>query len=113
MSIAHTIVWRYGMGSNGFVGDYEVLTGSWAFRKTASADHLSDRVKEKLNDETHQILQACMQEVEALLRKEDALLERFAAELVKKNELEYDEIEAVFAEYGKQRVVPPTASSPA
>ena len=113
MSIAHTMVWRYGMGSNGFVGDYEVLTGSWAFRKAASADHLSDRVKEKLNDETHQILQACMQEVEALLRKEDVLLERFAAELVKKNELEYDEIEAVFAEYGKQRVVPPTASSPA
>ena len=39
-------------------------------------------------------------------------LERFASELVKKNELEYDEIEAIFVEYGKQRVVPPTAPNP-
>jgi cell division protease FtsH len=106
MSIAHQMVWRYGMGTNGFVGDFELLTGSWQFRGGASGDHLSDRVKEKLNDETNQILQACTKEVEELLRREDALLERFKDELLKKNELEYEEIEAIFAEHGKQRPQP-------
>jgi cell division protease FtsH len=105
MTTAHHMVWSLGMGSNGFVGDYELLTGSWVFRGGASGDHLSDRVKEKLNDETHQILQACLKESEELLRREDALLERFKDELLKKNELEYDEIEAIFAEYGKQRPI--------
>lgn len=115
MGVAHTMVWQYGMGTNGFVGDYELLAGSWSFRRTASGDHLSDRVKEQLNNETHTILQQCLQEVEALLCKEDALLERFKDELLKKNELEYDEIEAIFSEYGKQRpfpaLAPPTGSS--
>jgi cell division protease FtsH len=111
---AHHMVWSLGMGSNGFVGDYELLIGSWAFRRGATGDHLSDRVKEKLNEETHRILQTCITEVEALLRQEDVLLERFKDELLKKNELEYDEIEAIFTEYGKQRSFPapsPTSSS--
>ncbi|MBI3323812.1 MAG: AAA family ATPase [Candidatus Omnitrophica bacterium] len=103
MRTAHHMVWSLGMGSNGFVGDYEVLTGSWVFRQGSSGDHLSDRVKEKLNDETHHILQSCMKDVEVLLQREDTLLERFKDELLKKNELEYDEIEAIFTEYGKQR----------
>ncbi len=114
MAIAHTMVWQYGMGSNGFVGDYELLAGSWSFRKSASGDHLSDTTKEKLNNETHQILNVCLKDTEDLLRRENVLLERFKDELLKKNELEYDEIEAIFTEYGKQRVLPPTAlSSPA
>jgi cell division protease FtsH len=106
MSDAHRMVWSFGMGTNGFIGDYEVLTSSWAFRASASGDHLSDRVKEKLNEETHKILNECMRDVDALLRREDALLERFKDELLKKNELEFDEIEAIFKEYGKQRVLP-------
>jgi len=105
MGIAHDMVWSYGMGTNGFIGDYEMLSGSWAFRKNASGDHLSDRVKEKLNDETHQILTICMKDTEELLRRENVLLERFKDELLKKNELEYDEIEAIFTEYGKQRQI--------
>lgn len=112
MSIAHTMVWRYGMGSNGFIGDYEFLSGSWAFRKSSTSDHLSDSVKEKLNNETSALLQMCMKEVEDLLRREDVLLERFKDELLKKNELEYDEIEAIFVEYGKQRVLPLRSPAP-
>ena len=103
MSVAHAMVWEYGMGSNGFIGNYELLTGSWVFRSGATGDHLSDHVKEKLNNETHQILQICVKEVEDLLQREDVLLERFKDELLKRNELEYDDIEAIFSEYGKQR----------
>jgi hypothetical protein len=51
-----------------------------------------------------------MKEVEELLRREDVLLERFTEELLKKNELEYDEIEAIFKEYGKQRATPALGS---
>jgi len=115
MGVAHTMVWRYGMGTNGFVGNYEMLTGSWVFRSGASGDQLSDRFKEKLNDETHTILQMCTKDVEELLRREDVLLERFKDELLKRNELEYDEIEAIFTEYGRQRPLPnyaPTTALP-
>jgi len=110
---AHQMVWRLGMGSNGFIGDYELLVGSWAFRQGATGDRLSDRVKEKLNDETQAILNQCVNEVEALLKQEDVLLERFTAELLKKEELEYDEIEAIFVEAGKQRPLPSKSSQPA
>ncbi len=111
MGKAHTMVWSYGMGTNGFIGDYEMLTGAWQFRSSASGDHLSDKIKEQLNEETLKILQSCLKEVEELLRKEDTLLERFKDELLQKNELEYDEIEAIFTEYGKQRLLPMLSTS--
>ena len=106
MTQAHNMVWRLGMGTNGFVGDYEVLLSSWAFRQSGSGDRLSDAMKDRLNNETNQILKQCLQDVETLLKQEDALLERFAAELLKKEELEYDDIEAIFLEHGKQRQLP-------
>ena len=110
MMQAHQMVWKLGMGSNGFVGDYEVLLGSSIFRGASQGDRLSDRMKEKLNDETHLILKQCLGDVDVLLKQEDVLLERFAGELLKKEELEYDEIEAIFAEYGKQRRFPAISS---
>ena len=109
MATAHEMVWRLGMGTNGFVGDYTVLLESWRFRGGGSSDRLSDGVKEKLNNETYRILQECLTDVEEMLRREDVLLERFKEELLKRNELEYDDIEAVFAEYGRQRAAPPPA----
>ena len=39
--------------------------------------------------------------MEDLLTKERTLLDRFAKELVEKEELDYDEIDAIFKEYGK------------
>jgi len=108
---AHQMVWRLGMGTNGYVGDYEALLSSWAFRGSGAGDRLSDRTKDRLNEETHLILTQCMKDVEELLKKEDVLLERFAHELLEKDELEYDQIEAIFVEYGKQRVFPASAES--
>ncbi len=114
MATAHEMVWRLGMGENGFIGDYTVLLESWRFRGGGSSDRLSDGTKEKLNNETYRILQECLQDVEALLGKEDVLLERFTEELLQRNELEYDDIEAIFTEYGRQRTLPaPPPSSPA
>jgi len=91
--------------TNGFIGDYEIL-----ILGKNLADHLSDRVKERLNNETHLILEQCSREVEELLKREETLLDRFASELIKRNELEYDEIDAIFAEYGKQHPLHQTSA---
>jgi cell division protease FtsH len=93
MSLAHTMVWRLGMGRNGFVGDYSIIPES----------QLSDSIKEKLNAETYEILNGCAKEVEEFLRAEWTVVDRFAQELLKRNELEFDDIHAIFAEYGKAR----------
>jgi len=88
---AHKMVWEWGMGTSGIVGDYSHIP----------ADQLSDESKRRLNAETQEILQSCMKEVEDLLRKESVIFERFAHELIERQELDYDEIEAIFKEYGK------------
>ncbi len=91
MRMAHAMVWRLGMGKSESLGDYTSIP----------PDQLSDSIKQKLNAETHQIVQDCMKEVEKLLKEENVLFERFAKELVERQELDYDEIEAIFKEYGK------------
>lgn len=88
--IANAMVWKFGMGPSEYVGDY-----------TVNPEFLSEEMKTKLNQDVDKILKACMAEVQALLLKEKDLFERFAHELMTKQELDYDEIEAVFAEYGK------------
>ena len=45
----------------------------------------------------------CVKEVEKLLKQEMLILDRFAAELLEKEELEYDEIESIFNEFGKEQ----------
>ncbi|HNX68620.1 MAG TPA: AAA family ATPase [Candidatus Omnitrophota bacterium] len=94
MSIAHFMVWRIGMGASGLVGDYLTIGDKNPFV-------LSEETKLKLNQDVDKIIKDCMAEVEALLRKESQLFDRFAQELITKQELDYDEIEAIFAEYGK------------
>jgi len=91
MKKAHIMVWRVGMGDTGFVGDYSIIPPA----------QLSESLKEKLNAETNKIIKTCLKEVEDLLKKEWEIVERFVNELLKKEELEYDEIEAIFKEYGK------------
>lgn len=92
MKLAHTMVWRLGMGSK-YLGDFGSIP----------QEQLSEKVKEELNGETNDIFQHSVKEVEALLTKERAILDRFAQELLKREELEYDDIEAIFGEYGKAR----------
>ncbi len=103
MHLAHQMVWRFGMGSTGLVGDFTVIP----------EHQLSEDVKNRLNEETNRIIQQCLKEVEDLLAREKELFERFAHELLTREELDYDEIEAIFAEFGKAnpRVISPTGSN--
>jgi len=95
MKIAHSMVWQLGMSEKEFLGDYS----------SVPEGQISEKIKEELNQETQKIFHKCMKDVEDLLRKENILLDRFAKELVEREELEYDEIEAIFAEYGKTREI--------
>ena len=91
MRIAHNMVWRFGMGDKGLLGDYTAIPES----------QISENLKEQLNEETDKLLKRCIKDVEELLGKERPILDRFAKELLEKEELDYDDIEAIFNEYGK------------
>ena len=113
MWIAHHMVWEWGMGKSGLVGNYASIAAMpsriGVFRGE-SVSYVSEKVKEQLNSEVQEILQECLKEAEDLLVKESRLLDRFAEELLAKDELDYDEIEAVFREFNKTR--PPIARVP-
>ncbi len=90
MRCAHAMVWSWGMGASGYVGDYSVIP----------KDELSEEVKTTLNKDTNSIMKDCIDEVEKNLKDNMAILDRFAQDLLKKEELEYDEIIAIFEEFG-------------
>ena len=91
MHYAHQMVWICGMGKSGFLGNWEIV------------DKISEDVKSKLDADVQNILNSCLVEVTTLLKKEEPLMDRLAKELVAKDELNYDEIEAIFKEFGKSR----------
>lgn len=94
MIIAHNMVWKFGMGDGGFLGDYTAIPET----------QISDKLKEELNKEVNNIFRLCLKDVEELLKKERPLLDRFVKELLEKEELEYDEIEDIFREFGKSHI---------
>jgi len=106
MWIAHHMVWEWGMGKSGMVGNYsllETMRSDYGVFRGESVSFVSEQIKQQLNNEVQEILQESLREVEDLLKKESGLLDRFAQELLAKDELNYDEIEAIFKEFGKIR----------
>ncbi|MGD0336968.1 MAG: AAA family ATPase [Candidatus Omnitrophota bacterium] len=97
---AHNMVWRMGMGKSGLIGDFHALD---FYKRIGGTPLISEETKTKLDIDVQEIMQDCLKEDLELLRKEEVLLERIARELVAKGELNYDEIEAIFKEYGKGR----------
>ncbi|MBI4656480.1 MAG: AAA family ATPase, partial [Elusimicrobia bacterium] len=89
--LAHEMVWRLGMGKDGMVGDFESIPGK----------NRSDELNRVLNWETRDILKEQLTEVENTLRTEWQVVERFVKEILDREELDYDEIAAIFTEYGK------------
>jgi cell division protease FtsH len=97
LNIAHNMVWRWGMGKSGILGNFSF------YQENHQGALLSETTKTILDNDVQDLLQICLKEVEELLRQEEKLLERLASELVAKEELDYDEIEAIFGEFGKKR----------
>jgi cell division protease FtsH len=100
--VAHNMVWKAGMGKSGLIGNFESLN---AGKRLGESSDLSETTKSRLDDDVQEILQNALKEVMQLLQKEVLLLERLAKELLLKQELNYDEIEAIFKEFGKVRPV--------
>jgi cell division protease FtsH len=97
---AHNMVWRMGMGKSGIVGDFHALD---FYRRIGGSLLMSEETKTRLDADVQDIMQTCLKEVTELLQREGPLLERLAKELQAKEELNYDEIEAIFKEFGKAR----------
>jgi cell division protease FtsH len=88
LQIAQAMVWSYGMGKSGLIGDF------WS-----NPNLLSSRTRDTLDADVQDILQSCLKEVTETLTKHNDLFEYFAQELLKKEELEYDEIQAIFDKF--------------
>lgn len=93
MRFAYDMVWKWGMGKSGYLGNIDQMVHQYG------GSYISDKTKEKLDDDVQDILRASMAEVKDILSKNRGLLDSFAQELLKKNELEYDEIEAIFNKF--------------
>lgn len=99
---AHTMVYQVGMGKSGLLGNFQQLS---LLRRIGFTSEISEHTKALLDSDVQDILQNCLKEVTELLKKEEPLLDRLAKELLAKEELNYDEIEAIFKEFGKERPV--------
>ena len=93
MSIANAMVWQFGMGEKGFIGDFTAIP----------KENLSTDLKEKLNEQTMAILNLCLDRVDKYLTEQWDIVDKMAQALLEKEELEYDDIEELFTKYGKNR----------
>jgi len=94
-SIVYKMVWRFGMGKSEYIGDFM----SSVFRNRYPPGFSHD-----LDNDANLIMKECLKETEDLLRKNWDVLEDVAKKLIEKEELDYDEIEAIFKAHGKARV---------
>lgn len=88
---AHWMVWSAGMGKSGFIGNYSAVP-----KAERSAEIIN-----RLELESQELLREQLVAVEKLLKDNWHIVERFAKELLDREELDYDEIAAIFSEYGK------------
>jgi cell division protease FtsH len=99
MRIAHSMVYMWGAGESGYLGNYSESSLPRSF----AGPMLSEDMKAKLDADVQGILNKCLRDTEAILRKEMPLLDRLAQRLLEKEELDYDQMEEVFKEFGKVR----------
>ena len=95
------MVFKYGMGPSGLIGNFDAL--AYSAGSTRENDYLSDEIKHRIDTDVQEILSTCQKDIEEILRQEPELIEYFAQELLKKGELEYDEIVEIFKKHGKER----------
>jgi len=102
--LACDMVYKYGMGESGIIGSFAVSSNN-----PFVSSSISEELKAKLDSDVQKILTDSLREVEEILIKEKELFEYFAQELLKKNELEYDEIVEIFKKHGKMRPQEPSS----
>ncbi|MCA9398841.1 MAG: AAA family ATPase, partial [Candidatus Omnitrophica bacterium] len=98
--VASYMVQSYGMGASGLVGDFS-FGHRWGLHEP------SEKTKEVIDHDIQKILKDCIDEVTQILSQKRDLLDYFAEELLKKDELEYDEIVAIFDKFNLKPVTRP------
>ncbi|MBF0486490.1 MAG: AAA family ATPase [Candidatus Omnitrophica bacterium] len=104
MAKAQKMVWCYGMGRSGLIGDFEAMEHTTGYFSSISP--ISEGTKQKLNDDTQDILQTCLKEVQGAIDQHWEAVTYFAEELNKRGDLEADDIETIFS--GKFNLKPLT-----
>ena len=97
MRRAHHMVWELGMGRSGLLGNFLLKKGS------SGELYMSEKTKQTLDDDVQHILQTCLKDAVDLLTKHKDCLEEFTQELLKKGDLQFDEILEIF---NKHKLVP-------
>jgi cell division protease FtsH len=93
-NIAYWMVWSLGMGKSGHIGDLRS-----PFFKNRTLPFFYN----ELDKDADEILKDCLNEAEGLLRKHWDVVEAIVKGLMEKDELDYDEIEAIFKAHGRSR----------
>lgn len=93
MSIAHNMVWKFGMGTDGFLGDFTLIPER----------QLSNEMVAKLNFQTKQIIDEEYKNAEKILRENWDIVEDFVKVLLEKEELDYDEIVEIFKKHNIEK----------
>jgi len=83
------------MGDSGLLGNFSDLIEMKL--------PISGGTLEKMDQDIQKILKDSLADVEQTLTRERQLLDTFAAELLQKQELDYDQMEAIFKSFGKMR----------
>jgi cell division protease FtsH len=94
--IANAMVWNIGMSESGFVGDFSAIP----------KEEVSQNLKEKLNNETLEILNLCKVKAEKFLKENWDAVDVVAKRLIKDKELDFDELEETMATVGKRKPEP-------
>jgi cell division protease FtsH len=76
MQIAHNMVWRFGMGKSGLIGDFHAMS------TRSDIPLLSQKTIETLDHDVQHILQSCLSEVTDTLNQHRSLLDTFAQALI-------------------------------
>jgi len=105
MRTASYMVKSLGMGKSGLLGDFNFQDSSAYF---GGEFKVSEKTKEIIDSDIQDIFNTCIKDVESTLLAHLDLFEYFANELLRKEELEYDEIEAIFQKFGIKPAVHPT-----
>ncbi len=95
LRIARNMVFSYGMGKSGYIGDFQQYGSIYR-----QANLISSKTLETLDADVQDVLQTCIKDVREILNQHKDLLIYFSEELLKKEELEYDEIQAIFNKFG-------------
>ncbi len=94
LNVARNMAWSFGMGKSGLVGDFRSYLAY-----DGKENMLSDKTKELLEEDVQNILRESIADVRNILTQHRDLFNYFAEELLKKEELEYDEIQAIFDKF--------------